>query len=186
MFHLFPVVMGIILTALVATSTMTLINVDSTYGIKLQSDIIKEFNEFDTALSDYHRNTIGYVWVEDCPPNASSGDPECLYDRQIDPANDGTLDTTVWQSELVPDYMYEPYVSQNSSWSMGTTTLGVYACLEIPVNTTVLKAMEGLLNHYGNSDFRVNNACAPASSLDDTGIKSYSGASIYATKWLNY
>lgn len=188
MFNLLPLVMGIVLTSIITITTISILSPSSSYGLELQQRIVEDFNRFDAALSDYYLATVAYTWAESCPPSATVGtsDPSCVFDRVVDPANDGTLNTASWTTELVSAYMYLPHTIQGSVWSMGDDALGTYACIELNYDNVVSKALQGLITHYGTDSFRVGSACAVATSITKNDIKAYGGAKIYATKWLNY
>ena len=186
MVHLLPVIMALILGAAATVATLPLVSFSAKHGEEYKQALVNEFSSLENALIEYRRDNIGYVWVEDCPPDATTGDPSCLFDREIDPANDGLVDETTWQTDLVPQYMDTPYFKEMSSMTVNRDAGGLYLCFGVFFDDVASRAAQSLLKHYGSESFEVSNACASGSGLSDAGIEGYSGGTLYLTKWFNY
>lgn len=184
--YLLPLVLSIILTSIMLVTTMDISSFGARHALELTSSIIAEHEEFQGALEEYKKENLSYTWVEDCPPNASSGDPECVFDRQVDPLNDGRVDVGSWQTQLIPDFMFTPYTKGVLSWSLNEDGNGLYVCSELKYDDITARTAIRLIKHYGTDAFKVGAGCAVATSLNKAGVLSYAGTNIYFTKWINY
>lgn len=188
MVHLLPVIMALILGGAATLATTELMSFSAKHSEDYKSSLVQQFRMFENALAEYSRENIAYVWVEDCPPDATEGtnDPSCIFDREIDPANDGSVTIATWQADLIPTYMFQPYFRDMASITANRDGDGTYLCFEIPFDDVTSRATQALLKHYGADSFAAGNACAVATSLTDAGVESYGGGTIFLTKWFNY
>lgn len=167
--------------ALIASAYSNFIPVDVIIGSKLRNSIETGFFQFEKAVSEYQDVNRQYVWVEDCPPNTPSGDPSCVYDREIDPNNNGKVDVTQWESQLIPKYLRTPVTYKNFSWSMGDDAGLAYVCVSGPSEDYSKRAMEAVLNRFPADRLAIGGSCNPATSMTEADIKAYSGSTLHAT-----
>lgn len=187
MFYLFPLVLALALSGTIAVSTVNLLDFSAQRGQEVSLTVENQFAIFDNALSEYYEANVQYIWDnESCPPATPSGDPSCVWERVVDPANDGALTTASWEADLVTEHMYLPTQIENIDWVMGSTAEGVYACAQAPFNDVTSRVAQKLINQYSSTDFRVGTACAPGTSLTRNEVQTFSGSFIYLTKWLRY
>lgn len=178
------VVISIVLLSMMAGVTVSLIPFDKIMGEKVLYQVESSFSNFEKAVDAYQTDNRQYIWVEDCPPGSVSGAPECVYDRKVDPANDGTLDTAAWESALIPQYMRYPAMDNTFVWSMGTNADGLYVCVSAPYEIVNKVAFYGLAKNNPSATIAVGGSCDPSTPLTSDGVESFTGSTIYATRYL--
>lgn len=183
MSHLIPLIISIVLSSAVAVSAAMYIPVHNVLGDSLRTTLDEGLETFKSAVLAYEAQNRTYSWVEDCPPNAVSGDPTCVFDRKID-AGSGSLDPTGWKATLEPDYMYVPLVPNGFTWSMGRNVDGLYVCLEAPFNNTTSLALQGLITENKGSSLNVGASCPLSTSMVLSDFSSYNNSNIFVTYWV--
>lgn len=182
------IISGIIFLSIVSISIGLVANygnIDASIGNEIKKSIDRGFIVFEDATSLYKKQNQQMVWSESCPPGFTSGDPECEWDREIDPANDGSVDPGNWESQLISDYMQRPILKRNFTWSMGedSSSGDLFVCASGPNESYSRYAMSGLINSYPADRLIVSDSCNGA-NLTKSQIKNYAGATLSATLML--
>lgn len=150
---------------------------------KLTSSLEEGLSDFDKGYSQYKADNLEYSWVEDCPPGSSPGDSDCVWDRVI--SNDGSVDVSVWESELVPQYLRLPAYAKEFAWSMGNTLGGsTYTCATTSVEEDYITyTMRTLRKNHREDRLVIGDQCDPGYSYTREDIDIHSGP-IFVTLYL--
>lgn len=180
--YLLNTVLAITLMGFVSASYITYSKPERKASSAIQEMADNGFQAFQKSINLYREQNISYVWEEDCPPDAVSGDPSCVWDRKIDTTASLPINSTNWQSELIPDYMSKiPSMPDNYSWSFGENENGFYVCLTGQNKTHNKYAYTSLLNQYSGGSLKINSTCGSTSGWSKSTIDSSTTTSITAT-----
>ena len=179
------IISGVIFLAIVSVSLGAMVNysnIDARIGNEIKVSIERGFIAFEDAVNLYEKQNQQKLWVESCPPTFAPGDPECEWDREIDPENDGSLASASWESQLIPHYMQKPILKRNFTWSMGedSSTEELFACASGPNKNYTRYALTGLINSYPEGRLILSDSCNGPSFTKDQ-VKSYTGSTLTAT-----
>lgn len=175
-----PYLLMIVIIIFIAGKT-TSVSYDSFYRIKDESsrvavDALNQIEDIELAIVRRQNDFFDTDWV--CETDPCNG----VYNRVV--VDSGYVGTTTWESELIPDYLFQPHFP--SGWVSSMTELdnSLFLCLDVTLNEFYRDVISQMHRYEHQGILAVGSECNPAAPFTQTDIEAYQGTNLFVTRHL--